>query len=78
MTIEEFEVQKQAVLIQLAQKDINLKKEYARNWGEISTHKYDFCRQDKEISMLDTINLDDFKNLFEKVFFSEESKRIDL
>ena len=28
--------------------------------------------------MLETITLDDFKNLFEKVFFSEESKRIDL
>jgi secreted Zn-dependent insulinase-like peptidase len=65
-------------LIQLAQKDINLNKEYARNWGEISTHKYDFERQNKEIQMLETITLDEFKNLFEKVFFSEESKRIDL
>lgn len=49
MTQEEFEIQKQAVHVQLSQKDINLKKEYARHWGEISTHKYDFERQNKEI-----------------------------
>jgi insulysin len=41
---EDFEVQKQAVLIKLAEKDINLSSENARHWGEISTHKYQFDR----------------------------------
>ena len=40
----EFEIQKQAVLVRLAEKDINLSRENARHWGEISTHKYQFDR----------------------------------
>jgi insulysin len=75
---EDFEIQKQAVLVKLAEKDINLRKEYARNWGEISTHKYDFDRQEKEIQVLQTIQLADFKQMFEEVFFSDKSKRVDL
>jgi len=52
---EEFEIQKEAVLVKLAEKDINLQKENARHWGEISTHKYQFDRQEKEIAMLSEI-----------------------
>ena len=47
-------------------------------WSEISTHKYLFDRQQKEIETLASLTLDDFKAHFERVFFSEETKRIDL
>lgn len=49
---EEFEIQKQAVHVKLAVKDINLRKENNRQWGELSTHKYTFDRQEKELEML--------------------------
>ena len=75
---EDFEVQKQAVLVKLAEKDINLKTENARHWGEISTHKYEFDRQEKEIQMLSEITKQDFIDMFFKTFFSPESKRMDL
>ena len=75
---EEFEIQKEAVLVKLAEKDINLARENARHWGEISTHKYEFDRQDKEIAMLSEVTKQDFIDLFEKTFFSATSKRIDL
>lgn len=44
LTDEEFEIQKQSVLVKLSEKDINLFKENNRHWGEISTHKYLFNR----------------------------------
>lgn len=44
---DEFEVQKQAVYVKLAEKNINLHQEYSRYWGEICTHKYLFDRQDR-------------------------------
>ena len=47
-------------------------------WSEISTHKYLFDRQEKEIEVLASLTLDDFKAHFERVFFSEETKRIDM
>ena len=75
---EDFEVQKQAVLVKLAEKDINLSKETYRHWGEISTHKYNFERQDKEIEILSEISLKDFQDMFFKTFFSPQSKRMDL
>ena len=75
---EEFEIQKEAVLIKLSEKDINLAGENARHWGEISTHKYQFDRQEREIAMLSEITKQDFMELFEKTFFSATSKRIDL
>ena len=75
---EEFEIQKEAVLVKLAEKDINLQRENARHWGEISTHKYQFDRQEKEIATLSEITKQEFIDLFEKTFFSSTSKRIDI
>jgi len=46
---EDFEVQKQAVLTLISEKDINLVKECTRNWGEIALHNYNFNRQNEEI-----------------------------
>jgi len=53
-------------------------EESSRFWGEISGHTYDFDRQEKELKILDEITLDQFKWLFEQLFFSKKSKRLDL
>jgi secreted Zn-dependent insulinase-like peptidase len=44
ITDDEFEVQKQAVITKLAEKDINLQRENGRYWNEIATHEYLFNR----------------------------------
>lgn len=75
---EDFDIQKQAVMVKLAEKDINLRKEHSRHWGELSTHKYQFDRQEKALEELQTITKQEFIELFEKTFFSSQSKRIDL
>jgi secreted Zn-dependent insulinase-like peptidase len=49
-----------------------------RNWTEITTHKYMFDRQDKEIAVLAELKREDMIALFEKVFFSHETKRLEL
>lgn len=78
MSDEDFDIQKQAVMVKLAEKDINLRKEHSRHWGELSTHKYQFDRQEKALEELQTITKQEFIELFEKTFFSSQSKRIDL
>lgn len=78
MTEEEFNVQRKSVYTQIAEKDKNMGEESSRFWKEISTHNYDFDRQQKEIDTLETITLDDFKKQFEQVFFSKHAKRLDL
>mmetsp|Transcript_24151 Transcript_24151/g.37094 ORF Transcript_24151/g.37094 Transcript_24151/m.37094 type:complete len:278 (-) Transcript_24151:15-848(-) len=75
---EEFDIQKQAVMVKLSEKDFNLQQESTRFWGEICTHKYNFDRQQDEIDALSKITKQQFQDLFEKTFFSKESKRIDL
>lgn len=75
---EDFEVQKQAVYVKVAEKNYNLHQEFGRFWGEICTHKYIFDRQEKQIQVLSEITKKDFQELFEATFFSKSSKRIDL
>lgn len=62
----------------MAVKDINLAQENGRFFGEIAGHEYEFDRQDKEIEMVKSITLDEFKNHFELTFFSDKVKRFDL
>lgn len=63
----------------VGEKDYNLKMENKRYWDEIATHHtYLFDRQDQEIATLESLSLDDFKQHFNDLFFSETlSKRID-
>ena len=75
---EDFEVQKQAVKVKLAEKDLNLAMENQRLWSEMSTHKYQFDRQDQEISTLESITRQELVDQFELTFFSEKAKRLDL
>ena len=65
-------------MVKLAEKDINLSKENGRHWSEISTHKYNFERQEEEIEVLGEITKQDFIDMFLKTFFSPQSKRMDL
>lgn len=53
---EDFQTQRDAVKIKLAEQDLNLAGEYARNWNELSTHKYNFDRQSEEVAALDDIS----------------------
>jgi insulysin len=58
MTVEEFNVQKNSVRTQVAEKDKNMGEESGRFWGEISGHSYDFDKQEKHLKILDEITLD--------------------
>jgi len=74
----DFEVQKQAVLTKISEKDINLSKENQRYWGEISLHKYNFDRQAQEMEAVAKLTKQELVAHFERVFFSAETKRVDL
>jgi secreted Zn-dependent insulinase-like peptidase len=75
---EEFETVKKAVLTIISEKDINLSKENDRFMREISSHKYNFSRQSEDITILATITKSDFQSHFERIFFSDFTKRLDL
>ena len=61
MTNEEFSVQVEAVAVKLGEKDYNLNSEHARYWGEIAVHKYMFDRQEKQMELLRTLTVEEFK-----------------
>ena len=45
----------------------------------MSTHKYDFDRQENQIAMLKTISKTDLQDYFEKLFFQEgRANRLDM
>lgn len=78
-TDEEFKTQVEAVMVQVAEKDINLKKEHKRFWDELAVwHTYSFDRQEKEVETLKTLTLEEFKAHFNELFFSKSSKRFDM
>ena len=70
LTEEEFRVQVEAVATKVAEKDYNLQSEHARFWNEISCHKYLFDRQSKEVEILRSLSLDEFKKHMTRVFYS--------
>jgi secreted Zn-dependent insulinase-like peptidase len=78
ITDEEFLVQRKAVHTKLAEKDINLSYENHRFWYEIVTHNYDFDIQNNSLKELEKVTKEDFQAHVQKVFFSNQSKRLDL
>ena len=79
MSDEDFESQKSAIRTLLAEKDTSMMKQANRFLSsEISTHRYFFERQNKDLETLETVTKDDFKAYFEEVFFSAETARFDL
>lgn len=57
---------------------MNLNQENARIWGEICQHTYTFDRQEKSLEILKQVTKDEFKAHAEHVFFSDQSKRLDI
>ena len=57
---EEFEILRQAVITIVSEKDINLQRENERFMGEITSHKYNFERQQESIETLGSITKADF------------------
>jgi secreted Zn-dependent insulinase-like peptidase len=76
---EDLQTQIEAVMVQVAEKDYNLRMENKRFWQEIATtHTYMFDRQEREIETLKTITVFDFQNHFTDLFYSpQKTKRID-
>jgi len=62
----------------LQEKDFNLRKEYARFGSEVRTHTYNFERQAQELKELESITKADLQAHFEKVYFSDTTKRMDV
>lgn len=75
---EDFETIKGAVNTIISEKDINLSYECTRFWNEIGKHKYNFKRQSKMVEDLNKVTKSEFIAHFEKVFFSDQTKRLDL
>lgn len=76
-TQEDFDTQKKSVHTQLAEKAVNLTKDFENMWPALEEHHYEFTRQEDSLKVLETVTLADFKAHFEKVFFSSEAKRLD-
>ena len=77
LTTEQFEVQRKAVYTGLAQKDLNLTESTERFWADIRNHKYMFDRQSRSVSVLNSLTLKELQDHYERVFFSDETKRLD-
>lgn len=78
LTDEEFLTHKNSVLTDLKEKDINIAEEHARHWAELTTHRYQFESQNMKIEILEKITKEEFLEHFNRVFFSEHTKRLDL
>ena len=78
MSDEDFETQRGAVHTQIAQKDVNLAGVAGRMWGHLATHGYCFDQQAARVEALKSITKAQVQALFERVFFSDQTRRIDL
>lgn len=52
--------------------------EYNRHNDMIATHKYSFNQRELDVEALKSLTLPDFQAFFEKIFFSDFTKRLDL
>lgn len=77
MREKEFSKFHSSLLSRISQRDRSQGKECVRQWNEISSHNYDFDRQQKEIDCLKTYDLSEFKRLYEDLFFND-AKRLDI
>lgn len=66
------------MLTNVKEKDISLQRQKDRFWRELTNHEYNFERQQQEIEMLQTITKEEFLAHFNHVFFSAQTKRLDL
>lgn len=76
---EEFKEHKSGLSTQLAEKDKKITEVASRfAFNEIASHRYVWTRQADDIAALDSITIDEFKAHFEHLFFSDETRRIDI
>lgn len=79
MSEKAFDEQRNAVLTQYSEKDINLAQEFNRHWtNEIVSHKYIFDRQERECALLKELTLKEFKDHFARMFSFKTMKRLDM
>ena len=76
MSDEEFATNVKSVLVSVEEKDKNLNEEYSRFQGEISSHRYQFDRQEKDAETLRALKKDEWQLFFEDLFFTK-CKRVD-
>jgi len=70
MTDEEFDTIKSAVNTRISEKDKNQQENFERMWiKELSTHKYVFDRQEKNIALLATVTKQEFVDFFMQMYF---------
>ena len=78
MSDEEFNTTVGSVKTILGEKDKNLTEASGRDWSAIINHKYNFNRQNEQARLLKLISKSEVQAHFERVFFSDETKRLDL
>ena len=78
MSDEEFDTAVGSVRTILGEKDKNLNEAAGRDWGAILNHKYNFNRQSEQLKLLKLISKSDVQAHFERVFFSDQTRRLDL
>ena len=76
MSEEDFDEQRESVLITYEEKDKNLKEQFDRYWAELVKHKYIFDRQDIECELLENLTLDEFKEHFNEMFEHQSARRL--
>lgn len=64
MPAEEFDTHLKSLIAVLRNDDTHLGEEVGRNWSEILSRKYHFDRAQKEIAILETCSLNDFKKFY--------------
>ena len=76
---KEFNEHKSGLKTIMAEKDKKITEVAVRfALNEIASHRYVWTRQTDEIAVLESITIDEFKAHFEKLFFSDETRRIDI
>jgi len=76
---KEFDEQRNSVLTQYSEKDLNLNMEFTRHWvNELSTHKYVWDRQEKECALLKELTCKEFKQHFKNMFNPKTMRRVDM
>ena len=74
----EFKIQAQVLRQGLQVRETSLGDQVAREWGEIESQRYEFDRVDRALQVLETITKDHLVSHFQKVFFSNETARVDI
>lgn len=67
-----------AVRTQYAIRDTSMYKETDRANSEIFSHSLLFDRYTRDLEVIDSLTLDEFRAFFEHMFFSDKSKRLDI